>query len=322
MMRVINNILKGSLVLGISSIMFSCVKQNDFFSTESGDPNRGQIVKVMEADDVILRARNVAPTLDTFMLIDVRREPSTQAELNSPLTVTLVKNSGYITSYNAANNTSYTELPTANYTLLDNLTVTFQPGEAIKEVRIRLNKTGLDLSQQYALAYTVSQVGSGGKVSTDFKNALVSIIIKNKYDGHYRLTGSMVDAANAALTGYYPVEVDLETVGADAVILNPTQGPWKYQYSYPIYNGAAGSAYGSFTPVFIFDLSTDKIIAVENAYGQPASNGRSGELNPAGENKWFASDRHIEVSYWMNQPSVIPGHRSTMIENFEYLGPR
>ena len=132
----------------------------------------------------------------------------------------------------------------------------------------------------------------------------------------------MTDAANAALTGYHPFECDLETISANAVVLNPTQGPFAYAYLYPIMNAGAGSGYGSFTPVFVFNLTTNKVVEVQNAYGQPASNGRSGELDPSGVNQWFESDKHMEVSYWMNQPSVIAGHRSTMNEKFEYLGPR
>ncbi len=322
MIHIKKNILIVFVAILSSLILYSCIKEKAFFSTDTGDGNRKQVVKIVESNDVILRARDVNPNIDTFALIEVRRDPSNQAELNSPLTVTLIKNSAYITSYNSANNTSYDELPATNFTLLDNLTITFQPGEFAKEIRIRVNKTGLDLSLQYALAYTISQVGAGGQINAAMKTALVSIIIKNKYDGHYRVTGSMTDAANAALTGFHPYECDLETAGANSVILNPTQGPFAYKYLYPIYNGTAASGYGSFVPVFNFNIVTNKVISVENAYGQPAGNGRSAELNPAGVNQWFSSDKHMEVSYWMNQPSVIAGHRSTMVEKFTYLGPR
>ena len=130
----------------------------------------------------------------------------------------------------------------------------------------------------------------------------------------------MVDATNPALTGYHPFECDLETIGANAVVLNPTQGPFAGAYFYPINNAGAGSGYGSFTPVFIFNLATNKVIAVENDWGQRASNGRSCELNPAGVNQWFETDKHMEVSYWMNQPG--PTHRSTMNENFQYMRSR
>lgn len=321
MIRFKKSLLLASAVLIACAVLVSCIKEKTFFNTETGDGNRKQVVKISDASDVILRARDVTPNIDTFLLINVTRDPSTQAELNSPLTVTLIKNSAYLTTYNSTNGTSYVELPTANYTLLDNLTITFQPGEFSKDIRIRVNKTGLDLSAQYALAYSISQVGNGGQINSGLKNALVSIIIKNKYDGHYRVTGTMVDAANAALKGFQPYECDLETIGANAVILNPTQGPFAYAYLYPIYNGTSASGYGSFTPVFIFDIATDKVTSVQNAYGQPAANGRSAELNPAGVNQRF-SDKHMEVSYWMNQPSVIAGHRSTMVETFQYLGPR
>jgi hypothetical protein len=215
------------LVVLFSAVLFSCVKEKKFFSTETGDVNRGTSVKIVDANDVILRARDVAPTLDEFVLLEVTRNPSTQAELNSPLTVTLVKNSAYITTYNSAHGTSFVELPAANYTLLDDVNLTFQPGEFSRQIRIRVNKTGLDLSAQYALAFTISQVnGSGAKISPDFKNALVQVIIKNKYDGVYSVVSGNVirytapgvpagDALSGSLAGN--PDVTLATVGPNTV---------------------------------------------------------------------------------------------------------
>lgn len=315
-----NKLFLALSAVGLSLLLTSCVKEDFFFGREEGDANRKQIVKLQDADALIIRARDVQPTVDEFMFLEVRRSPSTQAELNSPLTVTLAKNTAYLTSYNSANGTNYVEVPAANFTILDPLTVTFQPGETVKQIRIRVNKAGLNLSTQYALAYSISQVDAGGQISNTYKNALVAIIIKNKYDGHYNVTGSMIDYSNASLTGDYPFECDLETLGGNVVILYNYKPPF-VGYYHPIKSGTSSSAYGQFVPVFIFDAS-DNIVAVENGYGQPSANGRSGELDPSGVNKWFASDKHMEVKYWMNQPAVITPHRVSFDENFEYMGPR
>lgn len=309
------------LLLAVSFV--SCVKKDDVYKKDTDESARKQVVEIVGAGDLVQFARDVKTTNDTFILIDLRRYPNNEAELNQPLTVKLQSNPTLIDDYNTANGTAYEELPAGSYTILDDVNaVTFAAGEAIKAIKISVDQTQLDLSIQYALGYSIADAGTGAVINTGLKDALYNIGVKNKYDGHYLLTGTMVDAANPALTGAAPIEVDFETVGANAVILNPTQGPFAYGYLYPILNAGAGSGYGSFTPIFTFDAS-DNVVTVENAYGQPAGNTRSAEIDPSGINKWNAADRSMDVKYWMNQPSVVPvGHRSSMDEHYEYIGPR
>lgn len=169
---------------------FGCVKKDDFYKKSEGESGRQQVVQIAGSDELIQFARDVDPAIDTFALIDIRRYPSSEAGLNQPLTVKLMANPSLITSYNTANGTSYVQLPVSGYTLLEDLNnITFQPGEAVKEVKIRLDKGALDLSQQYALAFTLSEVGTGSAINTNFQNAIYSIGIKNQYDGDYHSTG-------------------------------------------------------------------------------------------------------------------------------------
>lgn len=309
-------------LLIFSAVLSSCVKDNEFFKTGTGDQGRGTLVRITDADELILRARDVAPTIDTFVLMEIRRDPATQSEMNSPLSVTLIKNSAYISTYNAANSTSFVELPAANYTLLDDINITFQPGEFSKSIRIRLNKAGLDLSQQYVLPYTISQVGSGAKISPDFKNALVQVIIKNRYDGVYKMTGTVVDVAVPAITAKSPATVHLVTTGANSVELYNSGAAFASQvFLFPIMNAGSESAYGGFLPEFTFDANGN-VTAVTNAYGQPnPANTRSAQLDPSGVNKWV--NGVLQVKFFMFQPNTVAsGPRATIDVTLEYQGPR
>jgi hypothetical protein len=183
-------------------------------------------------------------------------------------------------------------------------------------------KPGDFLGQDWALAYNITGVDRPGyTISGNLKNGIFAFGIKNKYDGHYTMTGTMVDAAVPSITGQFPIGVDLETNSGTSIILNPTQGPFAGGYLFPILNNGSASGYGSFTPVFILDAN-DNVIDVVNAYGQPAGNTRSAQLDPSGTNKWFAADKHMDVKFWMNQPSVIAGHRTSFNLHFAYDGPR
>lgn len=307
------------LFVGIVVFVSSCVKKDDYYKKNTNETNRKTTVQLTGASDIITFARDVKATNDTFILIDVRRYPNSNAELNQPLTVKLTKNSSLIDAYNTANGTGYIELPSNSYTLLSDINnITFQPGEAVKEIKISVDQSKLDLSQQYALGFSIADAGTNAVAVSSLKDALYAVGVKNKYDGHYQVTGSMTDFANAGLTGAYPMDVFLITAGPNSVYMydNAVGGA-----AHTILSGGSLSYYGSFGPQFDFDAN-DNITDVVNVYGQPSGNGRSAELDPSGANKFNAADHSIDVNYWMNQPSVITPHRVSFKEHFKYLGPR
>ena len=315
------SVLRIIVLITLLTGSFSCVKKDNFFGPDNNTSTRKSIVRIKDAENSITsKARDVSPTIDQFVLIELRRDANDESDLNQPLTVSLVKNAALITSYNTANGTSYVELPSSSYQLLTDISnITFQPGEAVKEIQIKLDKSTLSLSTQYALGFSIATVGANGTISSAYKDAVYAIGIKNKYDGHYRVTGTMIDYANASLTGYYPWEVDLRTSGPNQVIVydrDVTGG-----IDHLILNGGSLSRYGSFGVVFNFDANNN-VISVVNYYGQPAGNGRSAELDPSGINKWDPSTKTLRVKYWMNQPSVITPHRVSFDETYTYIGPR
>jgi len=227
------------LFLALASIV-GCVKKDDFYKKNTNETSRKQTVQIMDASDIIAFARDVKTTNDTFVLIDVRRYPSSPAELNQPLTVKLTKNPGLIDAYNSANGTSYTELPANAYTLLSDInTLTFQPGEAVKEIKISIDQTKLDFSQQYALAFSIADPGSNAIAITSLKDAIYDIGVKNKYDGVYSVVSGTVtrytnpttpagDALSGSLVGN--PDVQLITAGANTVAI-PPPGPGSIQWA-------------------------------------------------------------------------------------------
>jgi hypothetical protein len=86
-------------------------------------------------------------------------------------------------------------------------------------------------------------------------------------------------------------------------------------------NGAAESAYGAFQPVFNFDANNN-VTSVVNLYGQPAGNTRSAAIDPTGVNKWDPTTKTLRVKWFMYQPSVISGIRTTFDFTFTYVGVR
>ena len=176
--------------LGATLAFVGCVKHDDFYKENTDESNRKTVVQIQGAEDIIQYSRDVKATNDTFVLIDLRRYPNSQSGLNEPLTVKLVKNPTLIADYNAANGTNFIELPANSYTILGDINnITFQPGEAIKEIKISVNQSLLDLTESYAIAFSIADAGTGAIINSSLKNGLYNIGIKNPYEAEYTTSG-------------------------------------------------------------------------------------------------------------------------------------
>jgi hypothetical protein len=243
--------------------MVGCIKDDEFFDDNDGDESAPSIVKIMGADqDIVVYARDVTPAIDTFALIDLRRDVHGPSKLNEPLTVKLELHPTLISDYNAANGTNFIPLPASSYTLLGDLNnITFAPGESAKQIAIRVDKSQLNLSSQYALGFKITSVSGGGIISTEMRNVLYSIGIKNAYDGRYRLRFGFYHPSLSPTYGTAVTDVELHTSGPNSVkIFWPAAGG----YAHPILNGSALSYFAAQEPNFT--IGTGNSVTVQNSF--------------------------------------------------------
>jgi hypothetical protein len=314
-------ITSGWLLMAV--VAFNACKKGEKYAPSDGAGNT--IVKIKDAEkEITVIARDVNPVVETFGLIDLRRDANSGASLRQALSVKVILDQDVIDTYNDDNGTDYELMPADAYTLSEDINnLTFQPGEHAKQIKITVDKNKLDLSKRYALGISLNSVGDGAVISQTLNKAIYAIGLKNKYDGVYEVTGTMVDYGSSALTGLFPFNYYLITSGANSVDgFDPDH--WG-DYFIPIYNGPDVSGYGSFSPVFNFDPATDKITSVVNIYGQPAGNTRSAELDPSGVNAYDPVTKTIKVKFFMKQPSVIttpPNIRVAFDWTLKYTGAR
>jgi len=318
-------IYNSCLALSAAVLLLSCEK------TEVKDGGGKTLFKLTEggADPVVI-ALNTDPEVEEIRIAGVLRDAVTNADYNAPATITLVNSQAVLDAYNDEEGTAYELLPANAYTILsqsgvnvngNNWTLNFGAKELDRDIFISLDKTKLDLSKQYAFGLQITNT-TVGEPSLSTGTGIVNVLIKNKYDGVYEVTGDMADAAPAPLTGLFPMNIHLETTGANTVIVfDPDVFG---DYITPALNAGALSGYGSFAPIFTFN-DDDEITSVVNAYGQPApANGRYAEIDNTGVNAWDPATGDIKVKFFMYQPSVVPlpGHRVAFEWNMEYVGPR
>jgi hypothetical protein len=165
----------------------------------------------------------------------------------------------------------------------------------------------------YARAYATNALGTfyGNQVTFTTNN-------RNRYDGIYRITGTLNDIVNPLITGNYPLQWDIITTGSatNDVYDNVNLGTLGHM----IYNSGSPSYYGQFGLSLTFDPATDKIISVDNYYGCPSpGNQRCAVLDPTGTNTFNAADHSIDIKYIMTQNG---SDRTYFTEHWEYIGPR
>lgn len=205
--------------------------------------------------------------------------------------------------------------------------VTIPKGERSVPLIVSVNTALLDSEPQY-FAISVASVDKDDYViSGNFGYLKLNLKVKHKYEGRYILSGTMVDYTNSSLIHVTTAFSELYPNDVYTVVLETKNGStlqlydeilWG-GYTYPIYAGG-WSGYGSFCPEFTFD-DNDNIIAVSNQYIDPV-NTRSAEIDPEGVNKYDPESKSFTVSYWMNQPSVVPTppyHRSHITETYTFL---
>ncbi len=237
--------------------------------------------------------------------------------------------------------TGVTVLPASAFTIASPGTV--KAGQYFDTLEVTLtNASLLNPNLTYGIGLTLTGADAGYTIQGNGNTAVITFNVKNKYDGVYTVTGTMVDLSNATFSGRYPLEFELVTVGPSSVdvkmVINGALVP-----GYLFSAAGAGSFFGSFGLTMTFDPVTNTISDLHNYYGDPtksandignpalgsgapnyaASNTRRATLDPTGLNKWDPATKIISIKYFMLQPSVVPvGPRVTFNESWKYVRAR
>jgi hypothetical protein len=135
---------------------------------------------------------------------------------------------------------AYTALPASSFTVDaanpkvgNDYTLTFNPGEFYKQMKITIpNASTLDPNKKYGLGFKIASVDNG-KASATQQKVLVEVGLKNRWDGVYSVvTGSVQrytapgvptvgDALNGSLAGN--PDITLSTLGANTLAITGHQ---------------------------------------------------------------------------------------------------
>lgn len=224
-----------------------------------------------------------------------------------------------VETYNDSAGTGMIAIPPALFAFINSdLTVTIPKGERQGALKMKLVPSTI-ASGEFGFGFKIKSVSNSGyRISGNFNYSVTSVGVRNKWDGVYEVTGSLVDAVNPALSSVpgdpYPFEVELRTTGPNSVGMFVVPGIGNYAHLI-----AGNSYYGNYGPVFNIDEATNKVTSVINKFGQPSSNNRSAEIDPTGINAYNPATKTFDVKYFMIQAGSV---RTKFDDKLVYTGPR
>lgn len=330
--------IHAAMLVTVMAALTSCLKDKGFDDGEYGVKNDNTIDAVSlpqqggfkAGENISLVSLNADPPeeeIDAVLIQLASKEPAKQ-----DVKVTLVKDMALVSHYNNLNFTTYEEMPSNTYQIVnpEGLTVTIPQGQHQAWLKLKVIKANFDFSKSYALGFSIASATPGFTIAANYRSMIIGVTVKNKYDGCYLLNGTLTDVANGALTAWPNAPVCFVTAGPTKVtMINRVTlvGAWFDQPFHPIGNAGAFSVYGGWAPEFTFNAA-DNIVSVSNYYGNPnPANSRGSALDATGVNNFslVGGVKTIRAKYIMTQSSVVaapPHHRAFFNSTFTYTGPR
>ncbi|SRR5215204_779668 len=238
----------------------------------------------------------------TFNLVTVRLASDQPAPEDIQVELEFVPE--LLLAYNDSTGAHLTQFPATGYKFTPGLTLTIPKGSRESSLRMTTVPNSL-VGKEYGFPFRIKSVSNPKYlISGNYNAAVVPVGVINKYDGDYKLkikhTGwAAYSIADGVTFDNYPTDIGMVTASANGVAL--------YNYYYgsglqPAFDaGGNPTAFGAATPVFAFDLATDKLLSVTNS-SPDDGRGRAFVLNPTiTTSRYDPATKTIYAAYFLKQ---------------------
>ncbi len=210
------------LILFISTVsifIISCEK-----GTEPFPPVRSQekaTISFPAGNSLVTVALDISNTVITAEVLEIRRDATSPADLNRVQVVKIAKNNSVLSDLSGAEVTELSRDLYQNHP--DNpfdgqyWTITFQPGEFVKHLKINLKTIDLVTLGRVGLGFQLASAENA--VLSDSQNQVaVELGAKNQWDGVYRVRYRLFHPTNPDITGIGTIpEWDFPTSGPRSI---------------------------------------------------------------------------------------------------------
>ena len=200
MRKVLQSIL---FISFLSLLVLSCEKESEPFPPVTSQEKPS--ISLPDGNNLITAALDLSNTVTTAEILEIRRDATSPADLNRVQTVKIAKSNSVLSDLSGA---AVTELGRDFYqSHPDNpfdgqyWTITFQPGEFVKHLKINLKTLDLVSLGRVGLGFQLASADNGAVLSADQNQVAVEIGAKNQWDGVYRVRYKLFHPTNPDITG-------------------------------------------------------------------------------------------------------------------------
>jgi hypothetical protein len=282
--------------------LVSCLKDQDFKDHKIGHRIDDQNIIEMAAPNSATSKTTISMEIvdkDTVMkLIPIRLASGAVAANDIVVTLDTSYTSTYVTG-NLADNAALKHFSGLIGSLESGLTVTIPRGSNEAFIKVKLNSSKFDPSNQYVLAYKIKSVSDPNYLTSGLLYSHAFIFsAKNKFDGVYKLTGNHNRVPYDFM--YEDIEMHLVTLSGNSVAC---YWPEAGGFGHPIGVGPGQvSWYGAgIAPVFVFDLATNNVTGAYNQGGATVISLYTNATGPgAMANKYDIAKKTLYISWMYN----------------------
>lgn len=299
--KIIFSMLMGTMVLS------SC-KQDIIFEDTAINIER-PIVEFSDPHGFKSIAMDYSANIIEVDITQVRYMIRTDAQRDA--TVKIVINPNVVSEYNAVNGTSYTAVPVTRVSLVSDV-FALSPSERSKKVTIRIKPSDV-ANGENAVGISILEA-SGAEVSRIAGTLVVSVAVKNKYDGKYHLKGHFTRTDLPAYNGPFEADVEMITTGVNSVAMF---WPFAGDYYQPFFNNGAPAGFVNVAPEVFFN-ATDQVSTIVNYTGDPVAGPFMTPFPGANSRYVPGATPVIYLKYYYN---TSPANR-IFADTLTYTGPR
>jgi hypothetical protein len=256
-------ITRANILLSLSTglLLFSSCKQDKIFGDTVPNTER-PIVEFSDPYGFKSIAMDYSSNEIVLDITDLRFMIRTDAQRNATAKIRI--DPTVVSEYNGQNGTSYTPVPITKVALVSD-TFSLSPTERSKRVSVRIKPSDVATGEN-AIGIAIVE-SNGAEVSRIAGKLVISVSVKNKYDGVYHLKGFYTRTDNPAINGPFEADVEMITTGINSVAMYYSDAGG---FAQPFVNAGSPAFFTNVAPEVFFN-ATDQASSINNYTGDPAA---------------------------------------------------
>jgi len=184
------------------SLIISCEKEDEQFPPVTSTEKN--IILLPDGGNLVTRALDINNTIATYDILKINRNTTNAGELNKTQVVKIAKSNSILSDFSGAEVkellSDYYQTPPENPFDGQFWTVTFQPGETTKYLKLNIKTLDITSLGRVGLGFQIAGA-ENAQISSAKNQVAVEISAKNKWDGVYGIRYRLFHPTTASITG-------------------------------------------------------------------------------------------------------------------------